>query len=283
MKIESKTFSELEEMQEDGPIHGVFKVLDDDYHKFKAVSSTAIKAASVSMAHFNAKYDPNTTELKKEKPVHFVFGSAFHAYMLDMPEFNRSFAIRPNLDLRTKEGRAWKEENKYKHILSTDDMYLISEMAKKVHKSKWWRHFTKGPYMTEIAMFWKCGYSGLQCKSKVDLLNKDVGILDLKTTTKPVTGRDLYYAYKNFKYALQEAHYINGLRACLPDCATTFALGFVEKAEPFETRGSILKNTTRENIEREYEGLMIDIAYAIQNEDFPGPSVGDDLFLEVEL
>lgn len=283
MKVESKTLSELEEMQNSGPICGVFKVIDDDYHSFKAINSTSIKAASISMAHFNSKYDPDPTAPISERASHFAFGSALHAYMLDMPEFNRSFVVRPNLDLRTKEGRAWKEENKYRYILSRDDFYYIQKMSKSIVESFWWQEFTEGEHYTELAMFWVCDTSGLQCKSKVDLFNPKIGILDLKTTSKNVTERELFYAYKNYRYDLQQAHYVAGLRSCVPYSSERFALGFVEKNAPFATRSTILEATTQTNTEAEYKSLMLEIAHALETGCYPGPAKKDETYLEIKL
>lgn len=282
MKIESKTLEELEQIHEYGPVEGVFKVNDDDYHAFKAgVNSTSIKAAAISLAHYNAVAHPDESMPLTWRPDYFAFGSAFHAYMLDKDEFNKSFIAKPKLDLRTKEGRAWKLENKDKHILDELDMYKIEQMAKNIYESDYWQDYTAGEHYTEVAMFWVCPTSNMQCKSKVDLLSLEHGILDLKTTAKPITSKDIFYGYKNFRYDLQEAHYVAGVRACVPYMSEAFALGWCEKSPPFTTRLTVLDESTRRNTEAEYKALMLAIDYANRNNQYPG--LGNDGILEVRL
>lgn len=282
MKIEYKTLEELQQMHEYGPVKGVYKVIDDDYHAFKAgVNSTSIKAASISLAHYNSVAHPDENAPVSGRPDYFTFGSAFHAYMLDKEEFNKSFIVKPKVDMRTKEGKAWKAENAHRSILTTEDMYKIKKMAENVYASDYWNHFTDGEYYTELAMFWVCELSGMQCKSKVDLLSPMYGILDLKTTGKTITDREIYFGYKNYKYQIQEAHYVAGLRACIPSFSESFTLGWVEKAAPYSTRASRLEDASRTNAESEYKQLMVDIAYANQNNSYP--SLGMHETLEIKL
>ena len=96
-----------------------------------------------------------------------------------------------------------------------------------------------------------------------------------------ITDREIYYAIKNYRYDLQQAHYVAGLRANIPYSDEGFTLGWCEKSAPFTSRGSILTSNTIEEVEQEYAGLMSDIAYFLSENKFDGP--GCHNILEVDL
>lgn len=282
MKFQKKTLEDLEEMAQETIVYGVFKVDDADYHAFKALNSTSIKAAAVSLADFNAKYNPKKVFEEPKRPAYFAFGTAFHAYMLDMPEFKRSFVVKPNsVDLRKLEGKAWRKEHPGKDILSELEMMKIETMASNLLSSKSYKKYLKGEYHEELALFWPCEITGLQCKAKLDLINKEHGGIDLKTTAKPITDGSIAYGIKAFSYHIQQAHYVAGVRACLPDFSETFAFGWSQKDEPFGCRVSVLKKADLELVEKEYESLMLDIQYGLENDFWPFP--GDGQILEVSI
>jgi hypothetical protein len=160
-------------------------------------------------------------------------------------------------------------------------MYLIEKMEKSVTGSEYWKKFTSSLVATEVALFWQDGLTGIPCKAKVDLLSEEFGILDIKTTSKKVTDRNILYSIKDYRYELQAAHYVAGLRANAPFCNDSFTLGWVEKSPPFSTRASVFTESTQMGYEKIYRDLMIDIAYSIQNRDYPGP--GGCSTLEVDL
>jgi hypothetical protein len=279
MQFESKTLEELNDMPK--PIHGAFKVIDSDYHAFKAINSTSLKAASISMANFKDVYFPDELAPPKGRPDHFAFGTAFHAMMLDPPEFKRSFVSKPDVDFRTKAGKEWKAANRGKHILNPWDEYSLAKMRANLEASRYWKEFTTGPYETELAVFWADEMTGLQCKAKFDLINWDRGVLDLKTIAKNATERNIGYAIRDYGYSLQGSHYTTGLRAVFPDACDVFAFGFCEKNPPFTTRDCVLGLEYRRGSQTHYEALMQDVSYAIENNYYP--SIGDNQTYILEL
>lgn len=282
MNVETKTLEDLNEMAQDGIVHGVYNVRDYDYHQFRALNSSSIKAAATSLADFNAIFNPDPNAPIDKRQDHFAFGSAFHAYMLDMEEFNDGFCVKPNgLDMRTTAGKEWKAANVFKHVLSEVDMYKIEMMAKNLRKSEWYKKYTDSDHLTEVAIFWECEITGMQCKAKLDLISEKYGTLDLKSTSKPITDGSLRYAILSFGYHIQQAHYVAGVKSCLPDFSTAFALGWSQKAEPFGCRHTILAKSNNELIDKDYESLMMDIQYGIENNFWPFP--GDGQTLEIDL
>jgi hypothetical protein len=281
MNIIHKTLEELQQIQEYGPLKGIFKVADDDYHKIKAINSTSLKAATISMAHFKSTFQPDPYEPKSTRPDHFAFGSAFHAYVLDKDEFDKSFILKPDLDMRTKEGQLWKKKNYDKHIISEMDMYCIENMANNLYETSFWKDFTCGEYLTEIAMFWIDDETGLQCKAKLDLYNKKQGILDIKTIQKSPTDRNVYYAIKDYRYDVQQSHYVAGLKYNFSNHSENFVLGICEKVAPFSVRNCTFTRNTRDRSQEEYRKLMLDVAYAIRTDSYPAFENEQDL--EIEL
>ena len=274
-----KTLHQLEEMPK--PIHGAFKVQDEDYFAFRAINSTSLKAADQSMAKFKSVYFPDELEPPKGRPDHFAFGTALHNMMLDPAEFERSFIPKPDLDFRTKAGKDWKVENRGKHILSPWDQYALSKMKKNIEASRYWKEFTTGDYETELAIFWQDELTGLQCKAKLDLINWERGSLDLKTMAKAATERNIRYSCNDYKYGLQDAHYTSGVNAVFPDACLDFVFGFVEKNPPFETRDCVFGTEYRAGARNHYEALMSDVSYALETNYYP--CIGDNQQFIMEL
>jgi hypothetical protein len=282
MNFEKKTIEDLREMQDDGPVIGVYKVCDADYHAFKAINSTSVKAASTSMADFKAVYDPDECEPSKERAGYFAFGTALHALMLDREEFERSFTEKPaGVDFRTKAGKEWRAENAGKHVLSEWDSYALGVMSANIEMSDTWQKFTEKEYATEIAVFWLDETTGMQCKAKFDLMSPDHGVLDLKTTSNKVTDYGIKNAIRRYNYDIQGAHYGAALQHAFPDFHQDFVLGFVEKSQPFSFRAASISKRTRQVAREHYESLMSDIHYSLKHNYYPGP--GNNNQLEVSL
>ena len=71
-----------------------------EYREREGVSSTDLKKIAKSPAHFRYWKDH-----PQEDTPSLLFGRAAHKYMLEKDEFKTEFAVAPNVDRRTKEGK----------------------------------------------------------------------------------------------------------------------------------------------------------------------------------
>jgi len=136
-------------------------------------------------------------------------GTLIHSLVLE----NRiDYAVGPNVDKRTKDGKAeWAGfcyENVGKTIITQDEETVIlgckaacEPLLEKV------KYDASG---IENSMFWE--RSGIQCKGRPDLIgevNGELAIVDLKTTNDIRSFDSKFFA---FRYDVQAAWYQRGLR-----------------------------------------------------------------------
>ena len=167
-------------------------------------------------------------------------GSALHCLVLEGQEqFDRDYILKPEgLNLTTKAGKEWKEENSKKTILSQSDAVsswdAVHGMAESLRTLEWFNpdqpDYRK---FNEVSLYWES--DGLNCKARLDRLllsPTKATVLDLKTTdsvdedefTKKIVG------YLN--YMFQSAWYTEGTEAVFK-VPTSFVFIGVERAEPY--------------------------------------------------
>ena len=146
-----------------------------------------------------------------------AFGSACHKYVLEHDDFGDEFAVAPNVDGRTKEGKEIKakfaEENAGKTIISTDELAVMEEMREALVGCPLAKKLIFGKGETEIPFFWTDPDSGEKCKVKLDRLvkyNRRWYVVDYKTTKCAETNRFNSDMWK-LGYFMQAAMYTEGV------------------------------------------------------------------------
>ena len=91
------------------------------------VSSSDLKKMAKSPAHFRYWKDN-----PKEDTPSLLFGRAVHKYILEKDDFYKEFAVAPDINRRTKDGKAqwllFQDQNEGKDIVSLDDFQQIKDM-----------------------------------------------------------------------------------------------------------------------------------------------------------
>ena len=152
----------------------------------------------------------------EEKSPAFVFGSACHKKVLEPKTFGDEYAVAPNVDKRTKEGKeTWAQfvqENEGKDIVSTDDYNTMCEMADAIKRCPLADKLINGKGETEKAFFWVDPETGEKCKCKADRIvtwKRRTYIVDYKTTAAADTFRFNSSVWK-YGYQFQAAMYAEG-------------------------------------------------------------------------
>ena len=153
-----------------------------------------------------------------EQTTAMAFGSACHKMILEPNDFGSEYAVAPQVDKRTKEGKAaWEAfcaENDGKTVLSTADIETMQEMKEALERCPLAKKLIRGKGDTEAAFFWTDPETKEKCKIKVDRLvkfNRRWYVIDYKTTQTAETFRFNSDIWK-LGYYLQAGMYCEGVK-----------------------------------------------------------------------
>ena len=176
------------------------------YENIKAVNKSTLWEMRKSPLH----YWHLIHDTPKEDTAAMKFGRAIHAYLLDPVEFSERYAVAPECDRRTKEGKAiWAElMESGKEVISAADMEAIQRMEVEFEpvRKKWLTDV-----QTELPLTWTDDETGVECKGRLDALSSE-WIIDYKTTTDASTNAFTREAIR-YGYDLQAAMYMDAAKA----------------------------------------------------------------------
>lgn len=142
---------------------------------------------------------------KKDTPA-MKLGRAVHSRFLTPDQFDDEFAVAPDCDRRTKEGKAiWAElMESGKEVISTEDWTTIQGMQAEfpfgmLHNAH-----------TELPLIWTDSETGVMCKGRLDAITDDY-VIDYKTTSDASTNGFVNEAIR-YGYDLQAAMYLEAAR-----------------------------------------------------------------------
>lgn len=183
-----------------------------EYRAHPAISKSDLFKITKSPLHF--KY---SLENPEESTPSLSFGSACHKYILEKDDFGNEFAVMPDVDRRTKEGKleyqAFIEENNGKIMISNDEIEKIKEMAAVVYSNKFAKRLLDGEH--EKSFFWKDQDTEEECKCRPDdivVIGDQHVLVDYKTTDNAETEAFRGSAIK-YGYDLQAGMYLEGYKA----------------------------------------------------------------------
>ena len=171
----------------------------------------------------------------KKLPAALVFGTAFHACILEPKKFKEDY-------IQLKEGMTnnsthtkWKEwvaENggDKKIVLSHTDYNQCLNMAKAFKQHGIGAKFLDGS-QKEVTYYWKDKETGHLLKARLDIVHPELGVMDIKSTKDNAMRSEFMYTCKNYNYDLQAAHYWYGAAVAMGR-DYPFFFGVVEKDAP---------------------------------------------------
>lgn len=200
------------------------KMTNSEYHSRSEISCSQVKTILKNPYEFLVK-------VKREPSKAMDFGSCVHKLLLEPDDFDKEFAIMPDIDKRTKEGKeiyaSFMMEHGSKTLLNAEDF----------EKAKWCSNIAK-----EIAgAFFKNGkaeesfFSELESvpvRCRPDYYIEDRGIIVDVKTTADASKDGFVKSIANFGYHIQAAFYMDTLRS-LGMRADKFMFVAIETKEPF--------------------------------------------------
>jgi hypothetical protein len=148
---------------------------------------------------------------KDEPSPAMQFGTLAHT-MIEVGGPDKLDIVRrpAGLDFRTKEGKAWKDANAGREIVSDDDWTRLERVWTHLQACSQVRKFL-GQGHTEKELFWQHSRSGIDCRAKVDLLADGV-LIDWKTTSAASEEEFINQAASMF-YDVRLAFYRDGIES----------------------------------------------------------------------
>jgi hypothetical protein len=146
---------------------------------------------------------------KKDTPA-MAFGRLFHNMVLEPDTVDDLYAIAPNVDRRTKAGKAvWNDfilDNSEKSIVTHSDYETAERMKNAIYYNPSSRWVLDGIDKTEVGIEWE--FKGFRWRGYIDGIGEEI-ILDLKTIAD-ASPRKVERAILWEGYARQAAHYTKG-------------------------------------------------------------------------
>lgn len=187
------------------------KISNKDYRERDGISSTELKKIMVTPAHYRYwKNNPEETDTPS-----LLFGRAAHKYILETYDFYNEFAVAPNVDRRTKEGKEeWARfvaESESKDVITQEQFEQIDSMRNAMLSTPFVSKLINGEH--EISYFWTDEDTSLKCKCRPDSINHKLKIVvDYKTTDNAETEHFMRQAIR-LGYDLQASYYLDGVKA----------------------------------------------------------------------
>ena len=181
-----------------------------EYRKTEGISSTELKKIAKSPAHYK-----HFKENPMEDTPALLFGRAAHKYVLETYDFYNEFAVAPVCDRRTKEGKdIWNKfvaDSEGKDVITQEQFEQIDAMRTAMLATPFVSKLINGEH--EVSFFWTDEETGLKCKVRPDVLNRNLKIIvDYKTTEDAETEAFKKSAIR-YCYDLQAYMYQQGVKA----------------------------------------------------------------------
>jgi hypothetical protein len=236
---------------------GIYDISNEEYHASDGISRSGIMLFKKSPLHFWDKYIREDRE-QSEQTEALVFGNALHTYILEPNEFFNRFAIYPQIDKRTKEGKEkWEEffQQNLKKEFITQELYdQIASMSYVVRKHPFANDLiTKAQY--EKSIYWNDPDTGILCKCRPDILHGNM-ICDLKTT-KDASEWAFRNSIYQYGYHIQAAMLQDGIKTVLNKTIEDFLFIAIEKTRPYATAVYILDKEALDMGREDYKRALV--------------------------
>lgn len=210
---------------------GIFELSNEQYHDQPALNKSGLVQLAKSPAHYFEWYHATDGEPTKA----MILGTAVHTAVLEPGKFDQSVIIAPQIDKRTKAGKAewasFQEKAEGKIVLTQEDADAIEGMKASVYNNMTaYDLLLEGK--PEQSVFFKDPANGFLCKVRPDWYTPYKEVVDIKTCID-ASYDGFSRAIANFKYHWQALFYLNGLTAVTETEHTKFIFIAIEKEPPY--------------------------------------------------
>jgi hypothetical protein len=244
--------------------NGIYKNLPaESYFAEDRINCSGLKLIARTPAHF--KYYREHLNEKTPTPS-MILGTAVHCAVLEPDTFNSRYAVAPQCDKRTKEGKLiWANlEAEKKIILSASDYEAVEGMSQSVltHETAS-KLLEKGD--PEVTIY--TDIEGIPAKARLDWYRNGI-ILDLKTTSA-ADPDSFSKSCANFGYALQNSFYLDCCEAAGIEAHTLIFIT-VENTAPYLCTAYSLDEVSIEWGRDHYRSALSKYRECMALDDWPG-------------
>lgn len=254
-------------------VTGIYAGISNDaYHSGPGISKSGLDVVARSPLHYWAKYlDPNREP--SEPTAAMRAGTAIHTAVLEPDLFAVRYHIAPQVDRRTKDGKAqWEEavaaaEAAGAELISAADAEMCRRIAAQVREHPTARKvFATGE--AEMSCYWTDRETGVLCKCRPDWLSLPM-VVDLKSTEDASRDAFMRSAW-NWRYHVQAAWYIDGIEQATGQRPDAFVFGAFEKSSPYACAFYYADTAMLEIGRAEYRRLLRIYAECLAADKWPG-------------
>lgn len=251
-----------------------FDLSSDSYHADKgSISRSSIMDFKKSPKYYWSKHLNPTRPVTKPTPS-MIFGSAFHALILEPELFRENYFVMPKASLLKEVGREEfdriKEERKKIRenggiLLGNKEYACLCEMRDALDAH------CKTPHLlydgiNESSYFWRDLSSGMMCKSRPDVLHSNIYV-DLKTCAD-ASEEAFQRSMARFGNHIQAAMVCDGVSAltgrkiegCINVC--------IETSYPYSIGIYVIDELAIETGREEYKRILLELKHAYRYNEF---------------
>ena len=249
--------------------NGVHHITNDEYHDSQGISRSALWTFNRTPALYWHQYI-NPDYVKPEQTAPLILGNLVHCIALEPLEFDKQYAVAPQLDKRTKAGKQeWANfqlEADGKTIITHDMAIQADKMADRLAMNDTFRAMITDAKI-EQSIYFTHERTGLQCKVRPDIWTGNI-VGDLKTTDN-ASPREFQASAFKYGYYLQAGMISEALRS-LGDKMSNFVFAAVEKKEPHLEALYPLDQDALDYGINLFNKLMDDFAECLLKDEWPG-------------
>jgi PDDEXK-like domain of unknown function (DUF3799) len=235
---------------------GIYEITNDEYHASEGLSRSMLMSLRKSPYHFWFEHI-NEEYIKPESKEAYIFGSMFHTLILEPYLFDKTYAILPELDRRTKKGKEdyeiFKENNVGKIIITHDQFDQASQMQKSFNNHSKAKNFLEDS-KREMSLFWTDKETEILCKSRPDIWRSNM-VVDLKTT-ESAAYRDCQNDCFKYGYHIQAAMIQAAILNTMGAFMETFVLISCEKKAPYAVSINVIDKEAIDYGSKEFRNLL---------------------------
>lgn len=194
-----------------------------EYHAHRAIGKSTLDLIA---------RDPHLVEWARTAPEDtskasaLNFGDAMHAILLEPERLQSMFAVAPEVNLRTNDGKAeykkFAEAHADKTIITHEEYQKLRHMEASAKANRQAMALLEAAGFNEHSWFWIDQKTGLECKCRPDRFIPGRSLLvDVKTT--PDLSK-FKYSVEYFRYYVQDAWYCDGMLQNGIACSMVFVV-----------------------------------------------------------
>jgi len=198
------------------------------YKEIQALNYSGAKEILKSPAHYKAFLEKSGDSDSKA----LRMGSLTHAMVLQPEIVDLEFAVSPDCDRRTKEGKALYESflstSEGKTVLSGEEFGVCRNTSMSMFDAL----AANNVEFEHTELMLSCEYNGITLKCAIDAVGKDGYLYDLKTT-EDASMREFKNSIFNYRYHLQAHFYMTIYHIAFGVKPKGFRFIAAEKKEPW--------------------------------------------------